>query len=354
MYKKNAFDTIKPIKIAFYVRCMEKFGFTPAEVLSGTNLTKEKLKDRFLNIEVSDYIIVVSNMLRLTDCEHLPFLLGEELTPGDLGVLGSAVAASRNTIEAVKLWKKYNSLFFGNLFYADEREYNGIHWYEYNPRVSLLPQLLQFFMEEKINIDWKVFREFNGSKIRCLHYCFSYPEPAHRQLYEKLLRSPVTFNMDRIKYTFEYNIEHFTAPFPRAEPETLKICEAYLADEMNVTNLNTTLSTKTRILIEESMPKIPTFEEIAENLCLSPRTYSRYLEKESTNYQAIVAEVRKKTAMNYLTTTTLSAGEIAQILGFLDTSSLRRAFKSWTGQTISEFRHNMYEDGPYLKTASNL
>ena len=79
-------------------------------------------------------------------------------------------------------------------------------------------------------------------------------------------------------------------------------------------------------------------EAIAEHLHMSTRNLRRKLEQEGTSFQKVLDDVRCELAKNYLSQTQLRLEDIAPLLGFSETSNLRRAFKKWTGQTPSEYR----------------
>lgn len=72
---------------------------------------------------------------------------------------------------------------------------------------------------------------------------------------------------------------------------------------------------------------------VAKELALSVRTLQRRLSLESTTFQAILRDTRESLARHYLTNSTMSAAEIAYLLGYDDTTSFYRAFHTWTGQT---------------------
>lgn len=335
---RDAFANIRPTKLVFYVRAMETFGFSAELTLAGTGLNKGKLEDRYLLIETPDYIRVVSNMMRLTGWHDLGFRLGREIRLGDLGILGHAISACGNTEEGSRIWQKYNWLFFGNLLHTRESQADGLRRFEYTPRIQLLPHLLQFFVEEKISIEVALFKHFNQSSISTRYYTVTYPPPPHAHLYEKLLGTPVTFSADSISFAIEFTDEYISIPFPGADRETLEVCTSYLDEVTRAASTHTSLSARARHLIRENFPRILTVEEMAKEFKCSVRTFCRNLEAEDTSYQQLLARVRADTARNYLVTSTLSTDSIASLLGFADSGSLRRAFKSWTGMTISEYR----------------
>lgn len=79
--------------------------------------------------------------------------------------------------------------------------------------------------------------------------------------------------------------------------------------------------------------------DVASKLAISNRTLHRRLKDEGTTYQKILDELREELARNYLTTSEYSSIEIAFLLGYEETNSFYRAFRSWTGQTPEAVRN---------------
>jgi AraC-like DNA-binding protein len=93
-----------------------------------------------------------------------------------------------------------------------------------------------------------------------------------------------------------------------------------------------------RDAIIASLGQFPRLPEIAANLAMSPRTLRRRLLERNTTYQHILDEIRSELAKEYIVTTSLSVDQIASRIGFSEATTLRRAFKKWTGLNIKEFR----------------
>jgi AraC-like DNA-binding protein len=82
----------------------------------------------------------------------------------------------------------------------------------------------------------------------------------------------------------------------------------------------------------------PKLGEIAQALQLSPRTLQRQLRESGTSYQTLLDEMRRELAIAYVQERAISASDLAFLLGFSETSAFHRAFKRWTGRTLTEFR----------------
>jgi AraC-like DNA-binding protein len=79
-------------------------------------------------------------------------------------------------------------------------------------------------------------------------------------------------------------------------------------------------------------------DAIARRLGVSTRSLQRRLSEEQTSYNDLVAEVRQEFAKRYLARGTLTASEVAYLIGFTEPPAFFKAFKRWTGLTPREFQ----------------
>jgi AraC-like DNA-binding protein len=85
-------------------------------------------------------------------------------------------------------------------------------------------------------------------------------------------------------------------------------------------------------------------EDIAKQLRMSARTLQRNLSAENTTFNKELQAAQKILAFTYLQNDMMTTTEIAYLLGYADTNSFVRAFKKWTGQTITGYREGMKEE----------
>lgn len=83
---------------------------------------------------------------------------------------------------------------------------------------------------------------------------------------------------------------------------------------------------------------LPSFESMADSMHMSASTLRRHLHKENTSYQKIKDECRRRLAVELLCTNDLKIADVGEQLGFTDTSSFVRSFRSWTGMTPKAFK----------------
>jgi AraC-like DNA-binding protein len=79
-------------------------------------------------------------------------------------------------------------------------------------------------------------------------------------------------------------------------------------------------------------------EALASRLGLGVRTLHRRLRAEGTSYRKVLTNFQMRRCIERLESPSASAKQVAFALGFSDPASFYRAFKRWTGHTVSEYR----------------
>jgi AraC-like DNA-binding protein len=89
-----------------------------------------------------------------------------------------------------------------------------------------------------------------------------------------------------------------------------------------------------RLLLPEQRP---TIEEVARNMCLTPRTLQRLLEREGASFGALLNQVRRELAQKYLAGSH-PIGRVAVMTGYRRASSFTRWFTAEFGMSPAEWR----------------
>ena len=97
---------------------------------------------------------------------------------------------------------------------------------------------------------------------------------------------------------------------------------------------------RVRAQIARSLPSGKVSERaVAGALNLSLRSMQRKLKEEGASFRGLIDDSRRRLARQYAADPTLSAGEVAYLLGFADASSFSRASRRWVRRSA---------DGPRL------
>ena len=88
--------------------------------------------------------------------------------------------------------------------------------------------------------------------------------------------------------------------------------------------------------------ELPTLATTASAVRMPERTLQRRLAEEGVTHSALVDEVRRNLALEYLADTDVSVTEIAYRLHFADPAAFYRAFKRWTGDSPAGYRRRFF------------
>ncbi len=128
-------------------------------------------------------------------------------------------------------------------------------------------------------------------------------------------------------------------PHRRADPALLAILCGH------VDQLLQTLPPRGELLVRVSRAiatriatELPTLATTAAIVRIPERTLQRRLADEGVTHSALVDEVRRNLALQYLTDASVSVTEIGYRLQFADPAAFYRAFKRWTGESPLAYR----------------
>jgi AraC-like DNA-binding protein len=81
----------------------------------------------------------------------------------------------------------------------------------------------------------------------------------------------------------------------------------------------------------------PSMDGVARTLGMSARSLHRRLSDEGARFNDLLDDVRQEFAKRYLARRSVTASEVAYLVGFQSPTAFFRAFKRWTGQTPKSF-----------------
>jgi AraC-like DNA-binding protein len=160
--------------------------------------------------------------------------------------------------------------------------------------------------------------------------------PSHLALYESYVGAP----MERgTAHCVTFSAADATRPFLTSDEAMWAAFEPELRKRLANLEVAATTTQRVRAALLEGLPSgLVTIDAIARKLAVSKRTLQRRVDAEGGNFQQILNETREKLARHYLKRTTMPAAEISFMLGFDETNSFYRAFKTWTGATPEQVR----------------
>lgn len=265
----------------------------------------------------------------------IPLRVGASMRCDDYGAFGLAWKSALDLRGSYRRAERYGlvltSVSAHELQCEEGRHYMKLHR-EGERRLGL-----RISNEQTITAIVEISREVSQRALSPLAVHFKHPAPAETSAHEEYFECPVYFDSDRD--ALEVSQASLTAPNRLGDASISEFFEAHLEKELAATADHTSLAKRMRILISQALSEgVPRVSELAERMCLSPRTLQRRLSEQGLSFQALVDESRRELAVRLLGRTEYSLSEVAFLTGFSDQSAFNRAFKRWAGQTPRSYR----------------
>ncbi|MES2820406.1 MAG: AraC family transcriptional regulator [Pseudomonadota bacterium] len=313
---------------------VESLGLPRDALLASARLKPQVLDSPNGRLSFADFHLLIGSALQRCNEPALGLLLGQRLNVSTHGILGYAVLSSANLGKALQFALTYYRV----LGLAFELEL-----VEQGDRVELraleaMPLgALGYFAAEALMASLHGIACFLlGEPLRDVRIGFAHPAPEYAERYAAIFDMPVVFAQP---YHFLNLPTHYLQrPMALANPATVRMCEQQCEALLVSLDVQDGLLTRVRRLLLARPGEFPDLESAARALHTSGRSLRRQLSGLGTSYQAVLDEVRKRLALQYLGTTQLPLFEVAALLGFSDVSNFRRAFRKWTGKRPGDYR----------------
>jgi len=302
-------------------------------LLSGTALELEALRQSDNPVRFSDMRRVLANIDRgMPPGWHLD--LGHLLTIAAHGALGFAVVTAPNLRTAVNVLLRYFSirgpfLWTTGVVEGDQFVIRIFESLDMGAQRGILIELAMLSVQ--IMLERSAGRELPQARL-----ALGYPAPGHRERLEQSFHADLSFDAagHSLRFPNTWLDEHCVLYDEAMHRYLLSRCE----EEMRLAPGSLTAEVAVRQALLSRPGVFPGLAEIAGELHISPRTLIRRLKRHGTSYQAILDEVRKTLASNYLLHSAMSVKQIAYRLGYQDASNFGRAFRGWYGVAPGRFR----------------
>ncbi|MFI1657003.1 AraC family transcriptional regulator [Streptomyces sp. NPDC020472] len=180
---------------------------------------------------------------------------------------------------------------------------------------------------------WLVRRRIGLRRVEFVH-----PEPRHAREYALLFGAPCVFGAGRTAAVFDR--ADLDEPVLRDAAALKAFLRRAPVDVLVCGDHGSTVTGRVRHLIGRALPAgpVPTPEQLADRLSVSPQTLRRQLAAEGTTYQRLRDQVRRDHAIAELTGGRVSIERLSRQLGFSEPSAFHRAFRRWTGETPRSYQ----------------
>lgn len=147
-------------------------------------------------------------------------------------------------------------------------------------------------------------------------------------VYQQFFGCDVLFNQQVNRIILDKR--EVTTPILSSDQSMFERFQSMVAEKQALLSSHTTRANLKQVLFMQFRGRIPSIEEAAAALDMSPRSLQRKLQEEGTSFRELAGEIRKDIAFQLMQNPAIKISEVSDILGYSDPTAFRKAFKSWT------------------------
>lgn len=327
---------IRPTPLQRYILVMKQKGFSTSQILEGSGIDEAAIGDQQRLVDAGSYHRVVENIVRLTGDTGIGLDMGLSRELSDFRILGYAAQACRTVRQSVdEFWGPYGDALgmMSKLTVCDQSAQQVTLELQ---AADLSEPTYRFFVEEAWVLLVKLGSQINGEPARFESLSLAYPEPRYSARYREIFDCPLRFGAAQTLAVLSRR--WLEQPLPTMDGELCQLYHTNLDQLVHQIKASSTLTSRLQELLLKQGGHAPALEEVARAFNMSPRTLRRRLQDEGTSFRQVVEQCRIDRTLDSLKSERLSAKQLSDRMGFDDVNAFRRAFKKWTGRTLSEYR----------------
>lgn len=333
-----AVDWLRPSIHPTYARILcvwlRQQGFDTATILNGTQLSWEQLllDQRFISL--AQMARLISRGISLTHQPWLGLAVGMATQASYHGPVGYAAMTAPDVRAMLQVITRFAPLRMQLLEYRYE-ERDDVCVMSAHERLDMR-DCREYVLAANATVLFLLVLATTGEPLRQARVSFPFPAPLWVAHYESVFGSAVSFDADY--YHVQLPRAFLDTPTittdRQAHLQSLRDCERLMRDY----EAGGAWTQRVRNRLLDCQAEFPNLEDMADAFAMSRRTLIRHLKQEGSSYQELLDDVRKEMAMWYLLQTALPVEQVAEQLGYADTSNFSRTFRRWFGMTPRDMR----------------
>jgi len=322
-----------------YLRAAQDYGIEPETALEACELPVGVLDNSVSRVTGTQFQRLIRWLVDRTNDPLFGLKSGNYVQPGSYSIFGYMIMNCRSAREALHMTPMYETIVgdMGVTKLEKAGPHMAIRWVcQYDDPV-IIPHMI-----DNVLASWTQFARWLADLPEGKPYKLQLERPAPTDAamlaeYEKMYGCDIEFNCKRSALIVDEEV--LETPLRQPDPGLLQSLTAQAQSLMDELKQQKTITLQVRAVLRQLMEHgLPRKEKVAEALDMTERTLQRRLQEAGTGYQQLLDDLRRETAIEWLTTTQVPINDIAANLGFSEVRSFHRRFKSWTGLAPGEYR----------------
>ncbi len=325
------------VKVATIVELLGEEGIRADEALARTDIPERALTSPAARVSVRQVLECCRNALRLTRNPQFAYHAGLRFHVSAYGMYGFAMLASTDFRQTMAFIQQYHQLATPLGAIGFEERGDRAAWNIApldHPLVD--SDLYRYLVELHCGIFLSILRDLMGGAFSPQEVGLIYAPATISGAYPAYAGYPVLFRQPANQ--LEFDAAWLDQPAVLGNQITyaavVKLCDNLLEE----LELQAGVAGRVRHAVLIRGVAEVGFDQIAQDLGLSPRTLRRHLGQEGAPFRRLLDELRAEMAIKYLRETLLPVDQIGEMLGFSEPANFRRAFRRWTKAAPGEYR----------------
>jgi AraC-like DNA-binding protein len=344
----NWSDKIIPFQLhpLGFIESFHRYGADVDELLARSAISRTLLDASDSRISYRQLVDLVRTGIQLCKRPGIGLLVGRNFDWCYYGLPGMAILSSTSFKKATYILHRYTCLV--QPYYAPYKSKPA--YFVDNHRKVIIPvqylistdlgdaNLYRFELEFRVGLLLQLLHHFGSAAHHpsSVQVQLAMPRPSHVHLYKELAGYDFQFSCETSRFIVPAAM--LKSPLDRMRTGVCEHVLRYCSEELDRIEQSTSCVERVKALFYENIPHYLNQKAVAEKLGITTRTLARRLHEENTRFRDVLNEVRREVATYLLGTTQLSVADIAESVGFSDTTNFRQAFKRWTGHSASDVR----------------
>ena len=261
--------------------------------------------------------------------------LGAQIRSSDMGVLGQALRSMDRLGDTLNGLSRY-MVTRSQAERVEVIELDRLVILSYqlaDPSITQKRQDAEFSLAAMLSC----IRDLTGCTVMPVRVDFEHAAPKDLSCHREMFHCPIRFGQDCNRLYFNKSV--LDLPICTSNRRLLQALQPYLEEQRKLRSQSASLliDVSRAIATELGRGRVGVVQ-VAQAMNLSVRTLQRRLRELDLEFGAVVEDVRRALAIEFVGNSSFRLTDVALMLGYTEASSFSRAFRRWTNLTPREYR----------------
>ena len=327
---------VRAAALTHFFDVADSLNYKPEAAMRSVGLSRTMLENPEQRVSASAVVKLLELAALNSGCDHYGLRMAQSRQISNMGVVSLLISHQPTLRDALATTVAYRHLLNDSL--AMQMEESGATVVVKEEVMSDVPARQS--TELALGVLHRICAVVLGRNWRPVCVCFRHPEPADVSLHRTLFAC-------RLEFSAEFNglviaASDLDLVNPAADPNMVRIARQFV-DAIGSREQPSMIS-EVRKAIYLMLPSgRATCSVVAQGLGLSMRTLQRHLDTDSTDFSALLHQVRRDLVVQYLANPQHDVMQVAHLLGYSRPASFTRWFQQSFGQAPSHYRRALLQ-----------